>query len=155
MMATGRTVVAAEGWRGLYSGVTPTLLGVMPYAGLSFCCFETLKAQLRKRWGLDSDRDIPTAARLTVGGVAGLIAQSATYPLDIVRRRMQVAGHFGDTGNRDWQAMISNIMRREGVFRGLYKGLSMNWIKSPVAIAVSFTVNDSIKAWLAGGEGRR
>ena len=37
---------------------------------------------------MDSDINAPT--RVALGGLSGLIAQSATYPLDIVRRRMQV-----------------------------------------------------------------
>ena len=37
-----------------------------------------------------------------------------------------------------------DILEREGV-RGLYKGIAVNLIKSPVATAVSFAVNDSVK----------
>ena len=148
MWHAGSRVVSAEGWRALYSGITPTLLGVMPYAGLSFAVFETLKAAARTRWGLTSDRELPTAARLTIGGVAGLIAQSATYPLDIVRRRMQVAPAGGPHA-LGWVALMRRIVRTEGLICGLYKGLSMNWIKSPIAIAVSFTVNDTLKHELA------
>ena len=87
---------------------------------------------------------MPTYVRLTAGGIAGLIAQSATYPLDIVRRRMQVAPLDGRPAV-GWITLMSNILQREGLVKGLYKGLSMNWIKSPVAIAVSFTVNDTLK----------
>lgn len=32
-----------EGLKTLYRGFTPTILGVMPYAGLSFFTYETLK----------------------------------------------------------------------------------------------------------------
>ena len=37
------------------------------------------------------EKNISTPARLGAGALAGLIAQSATYPLDILRRRMQVS----------------------------------------------------------------
>ncbi len=73
-----------------YSGMRTTLLGIMPYAGLSFATFETLKVNVRRTRGLPEDGDLGTPTRLACGGVAGLVAQSATYPLDIVRRRMQV-----------------------------------------------------------------
>jgi hypothetical protein len=62
----------------------------MPYAGLSFATFETLKAYVRSVRHLASDGQLDTPTRLACGGVAGLVAQSATYPLDIVRRRLQV-----------------------------------------------------------------
>ena len=31
--------------RSFYKGFTPTILGVIPYAGVSFCTFETLKVK--------------------------------------------------------------------------------------------------------------
>jgi hypothetical protein len=39
---------------------------------------------------LKSDKDIPIFFRLFAGGTAGFVATTATYPLHVVRRRMQV-----------------------------------------------------------------
>lgn len=79
--------------------------------------------------------------RLAFGACAGLIGQSASYPLDVVRRRMQTAGVRGLSYSTILGTM-REIVTQEGVTRGLYKGLSMNWLKGPIAVGVSFTTFD-------------
>lgn len=136
-----RKATEKEGIRSLYSGLFPTLIGIMPYAGCSFACFETIKHKLVQHYGYDGDKDIPAWQRLIAGGFSGLIAQSTTYPLDIVRRRMQVT----PKRYRGIIHALCTVYREEGLRQGLFKGLSMNWIKGPIAVATSFTVNDIIK----------
>mmetsp|Transcript_59897 Transcript_59897/g.131272 ORF Transcript_59897/g.131272 Transcript_59897/m.131272 type:complete len:160 (+) Transcript_59897:1-480(+) len=131
-------VLKEEGISSLYKGIRPTLLGIMPYAGLSFMAYETLKAQIAE------DGDLGVHQRLLCGACAGIFAQSTTYPLDIIRRRMQV--HPGLYRN-ELHAM-REIYHTEGLVRGLFKGVSMNWIKGPIAVGVSFTVNDVLKKHL-------
>jgi solute carrier family 25 protein 42 len=144
------SLVRSRGVLSLYSGLSPTLIGIIPYGGISFATFETLKAmhikQAIKRAEsigeeISSTATLPVSVRLFYGGTAGLLAQSITYPLDVVRRRVQV---LGKTGMSTREAII-NIARTEGV-RGLYKGLTMNWVKGPLSVAVSFAVNDAIKS---------
>lgn len=79
--------------------------------------------------------------RLAFGACAGLIGQSASYPLDVVRRRMQTAGVTGHTYSTITGTM-REIVSEEGVIRGLYKGLSMNWVKGPIAVGISFMTFD-------------
>ncbi|XP_041646552.1 mitochondrial coenzyme A transporter SLC25A42-like [Cheilinus undulatus] len=127
-----------EGIKTLYRGFTPTILGVIPYAGITFFTYETLKKLHTEK----TKRSQPYPhERLAFGACAGLIGQSASYPLDVVRRRMQTAGVTGSS-----YATIIGTMReiitQEGVVRGLYKGLSMNWVKGPIAVGVSFTTFD-------------
>ncbi|KAM7400787.1 hypothetical protein PAMA_005125 [Pampus argenteus] len=127
-----------EGLKTLYRGFTPTILGVVPYAGLSFFTYETLKKLHAERSG----RVQPYSyERLAFGACAGLIGQSASYPLDVVRRRMQTAGVTGHTYGTILGTM-REIVSEEGVIRGLYKGLSMNWVKGPIAVGISFTTFD-------------
>ncbi|XP_062306238.1 mitochondrial coenzyme A transporter SLC25A42-like [Osmerus eperlanus] len=127
-----------EGFKTLYRGFTPTILGVVPYAGLTFFVYESLKK-------LHAERTLRSqphpSERLAFGACAGLIGQSASYPLDVVRRRMQTAGVTGHPHTTVLGTMRA-VVQQEGVVRGLYKGLSMNWIKGPVAVAVSLTTFD-------------
>uniref|UniRef100_A0A667WVW2 Mitochondrial coenzyme A transporter SLC25A42 n=1 Tax=Myripristis murdjan TaxID=586833 RepID=A0A667WVW2_9TELE len=127
-----------EGIKTLYRGFTPTILGVVPYAGLSFFTYETLK----KLHAEHSGRPQPYSyERLAFGACAGFISQTASYPLDVVRRRMQTAGVTGHTYGTILGTM-REIVAEEGVIRGLYKGLSMNWVKGPIAVGISFTTFD-------------
>jgi hypothetical protein len=84
----------------LYSrGLTPTLLGVIPYAGTSFFTYETLKRMAEERRAARAEPPLASPLeRLAAGAVAGLLGQTASYPLDIVRRRMQTGVQLGRGG---------------------------------------------------------
>ena len=64
-----------------------------------------------------------------------------SYPLDIVRRRMQTEGLVTSISYRSILHTMSYVLRSEGL-RGLYKGVSMNWIKGPLAVTISFNTYD-------------
>ena len=93
-----------EGYRAMYRGFAPTIIGVIPYAGVSFLTYEKLKGmwfqQKRSSESLDTTSTLSPLRRLLFGATAGLLGQTASYPLDIVRRRMQTARQMGVNGNR-------------------------------------------------------
>lgn len=130
--------------RAFYKGFTPTILGVIPYAGVSFCTYETLK-QMHNDY---TQKPCPNPLeRLLFGALAGLFGQTASYPLDIVRRRMQTSGLNGAVYNTIWDTIL-RVYREEGLFRGLYKGVTMNWIKGPIAVGISFATFDIMQSAL-------
>lgn len=130
--------------RVFYKGFTATILGVIPYAGVSFCTYETLKQTHRDY----TQKACPNPLeRLLFGALAGLFGQTASYPLDIVRRRMQTSGLNGVEYNSIWGTIL-HVYREEGFFRGLYKGVTMNWIKGPIAVGISFATFDMMQSAL-------
>lgn len=62
----------------------PSLYGIFPYAGLKFYFYEEMKRHVPE----EHKKDI--TVKLVCGSVAGLLGQTFTYPLDVVRRQMQV-----------------------------------------------------------------
>lgn len=143
-----------EGYSALYRGFAPTIIGVIPYAGVSFLTYEKLKGMWCNRQSscvktesLKTDSNLSPLWRLLFGATAGLLGQTASYPLDIVRRRMQTARQMGVNSGR-YSSILGTLIyiyRREGIARGWYKGISMNFIKGPIAVGTSFTVNDYCK----------
>ena len=60
---------------------------------------------------------------------------------------MQTAGVTGHTYGTITGTM-RDIIAEEGLVRGLYKGLSVNWVKGPIAVGISFTTFDFMQILL-------
>ena len=81
--------------------------------------------------------------------LAGLVAQTICFPLDTIRRRMQLAGtNYSSTFDA-----IKTIARVEGV-RGFYKGIAPNAIKIVPNNGIRFLAFDYLKSFF-GAESRR
>ena len=78
-----------EGVAALYRGWLPSVIGVVPYVGLNFAVYETLKDMAIRSYGCSSERELSRTYRLCAGGIAGTIGQTLAYPFDVVRRRLQ------------------------------------------------------------------
>ena len=91
ILHAGGSIMRTEGAVGLYRGLTPTLLGIIPYAGLSFYFFELLKTKLLKHflWARSKspsgEMTLVLSAKLLCGGLAGALSQTISYPLDVAR----------------------------------------------------------------------
>jgi solute carrier family 25 protein 42 len=79
------------------------------------------------------------------GAISGLIGQTVSYPFDVVRRRLQTAAvirpHEKSLGAI---AIARKIIVEEGITAGLYKGVTMNWLKGPISVGVSFMTYDTL-----------
>lgn len=152
-----RKIIAQEGFFALYKGWVPSVIGVVPYVGLNFAVYETLKDWSVKHYELRSDMELTNWFRLALGSLAGTCGQTVAYPFDVVRRRLQVSGWAGSaTLHSDhgaairYRGMIDCFRRtieEEGV-RALFKGLLPNYVKVIPSIAIAFVVFEQLKdAW--------
>ncbi|KAL9596927.1 MAG: hypothetical protein Q9219_005490 [cf. Caloplaca sp. 3 TL-2023] len=125
------------GFLALYRGILPTVAGVAPYVGLNFMTYESV----RKYFTAEGDKN-PTAVRkLAAGAVSGAVAQTCTYPFDVLRRRFQIntMSGMGYQYKSIWDA-ITVIVAQEGVL-GLYKGIAPNLLKVAPSMASSIDLD--------------
>jgi solute carrier family 25 (mitochondrial carrier protein), member 16 len=156
---TAQAVAPRSGVVNFYRGFSPTMLGMIPYAGVSFLTHDTCGDLLRRPalapWTtLPQPRNAPPGkapplrswAELLAGGVAGLVSQTASYPLEIVRRRMQVGGAVGD-GHRMRIAETAGLIMREKGVPGFFVGLTIGYAKIIPMAAVSFYTYERMKSY--------
>ncbi|KAH8083056.1 mitochondrial carrier domain-containing protein [Filobasidium floriforme] len=135
-----------------YRGFSVTIVGMIPYAGVSFLTYGTLQRHLPTYFPSLSRHK--TWSDLMCGAIAGAVSQTASYPFEVVRRRMQVggvrAGPAKATGVVDgitWRQAVRMIWQ-EGkgkVGRGFYVGLSIGYIKVIPLTAFSFSTWQFLK----------
>ncbi|KAG5009872.1 hypothetical protein AAZX31_07G130700 [Glycine max] len=85
------TICRDEGFLGLYKGLGATLLGVGPDIAISFSVYESL----RSFWQSRRPDDSTVMISLACGSLSGVASSTATFPLDLVRRRKQLEGAGG------------------------------------------------------------
>ncbi|KAE9587901.1 putative mitochondrial carrier protein [Lupinus albus] len=131
------------GFRSLYRGVAPTLVGIFPYAGLKFYFYEEMKLHVPEEYKKS------IMVKLACGSVAGLLGQTFTYPLEVVRRQMQVQKLLG-SDNLELKGTVKSLVliaQKQG-WKQLFSGLSINYIKVVPSVAIGFTVYDTMKSYL-------
>lgn len=139
LLAGIRDITRHEGPAGFYRGLTAAVGQIVPYMGLFFAFYETLKP-------VCSNIELPFGSGDALAGItASILSKTAAHPLDTVRKRLQVQGptrsryHGGariPIYRRGVIGTLSMILQKEGI-RGLYRGLTVSLIKAAPASAVT------------------
>jgi solute carrier family 25 (mitochondrial carrier protein), member 16 len=162
--AATSAVTLRSGLSNFYRGFTPTLWGMIPYAGTSFVTHDAagdfmrqpslakytilpMSEQELKQLPPNKPRPLRAWAELTTGALAGFVSQTVSYPLEVIRRRMQVGGVVGDGHRLTMIEVAKNIMRDRG-WRGFFVGLGIGYVKVVPLAATSFYVYERMKILL-------
>ncbi|KAG2502088.1 hypothetical protein HYH03_000580 [Edaphochlamys debaryana] len=129
------SMVRHEGFMSLYKGLVPTLIGIAPYAALNFATYDLIK-----KWLYHGERPQSAMANLFVGGASGTFAASVCYPLDTIRRRMQMKGQ----AYKSQSDAFRTIWAKEGV-RGFYRGWVANSVKVVPQNAIRMVSYEALK----------
>ncbi|EAT44005.1 AAEL004589-PA [Aedes aegypti] len=134
-----------EGLRSFYRGYIPNMLGIIPYAGIDLAVYETLK----KKYLSHHETEQPSFwLLLACGSASSTLGQVCSYPLALVRTRLQAqAVTIGSQNPADGIAAVepnmTNVFKRilqtEGPL-GLYRGITPNFIKVLPAVSISYVV---------------
>ncbi|KAH7484912.1 hypothetical protein KRP22_006093 [Phytophthora ramorum] len=151
------TMYKVDGARSFSRGLVPSLLGTLPYTGIGFSLNERFKIWTldlqRRRMQVQHGENAPEPSlnpltKFVCSYFAACIAQTSTYPMDTIRRRIQTDGYVsGSQVKLQYTGVVATariILAREG-WRGLFKGVSVNWMRSPVSTGISLTTYDILK----------
>jgi hypothetical protein len=94
-------------------------LQVAPSLAINYAAYETL----RSSWLATTELSSPTVPMsLACGSLAGLVSSTATFPLDLVRRRLQLRGQGGVGGAGQQPATFRGMFRSVVQVRGRGNG---------------------------------
>ncbi|PHH63085.1 hypothetical protein CDD81_6330 [Ophiocordyceps australis] len=147
MWATMMQMVKTEGGiSSLYRGIIPTVAGVAPYVGLNFMVYESVRKYLTP----EGEQNPNAVRKLLAGAISGGVAQTCTYPFDVLRRRFQINTMSGmGYQYKSISDAIRVIIGQEGL-RGLYKGIVPNLLKVAPSMASSWLSFEMTRDFLVG-----
>ncbi len=137
LLASIRDIARHEGPRGFFQGLSASVVQIVPYMGLFFASYESLRL-------LVGSLELPFGSGdASAGMLASIFSKTGVFPLDLARKRLQVQG---PTRTRYFQRNIPEysgvfhtlrtVMEKEG-FRGMYRGLTVSLVKAAPASAVT------------------
>ena len=86
------TVVRQEGVRHLYSGLRISVIGIIPFAGIDLAINSGLREYVTQQLAEQESRKTPSVGvMLGCGMISSSTAMVATFPLGLIRTRLQVS----------------------------------------------------------------
>lgn len=136
------TIARTEGPKALYSGLGPSLVGIVPYAGISYGMFDILRRAYMKSAKVEKPS---VGTNLAIGVLSGWTAMMVSFPLEVTRRRLQVQGMAGQPKRyKGMMDAFKKIAKEEGLST-FYAGWQPATLKLAPAAAVSFATYQLVK----------
>ncbi|XP_022992305.1 probable mitochondrial adenine nucleotide transporter BTL1 [Cucurbita maxima] len=118
------TIYKDGGLGAFYAGISPTLVGMLPYSTSYYFMYETVKNAycLKKK-----KKSLNRIEMLLVGALSGFTASTISFPLEVARKRLMVGALQGKCPP-NMAAAITEVVREEGL-KGLYRGWGASCLK--------------------------
>lgn len=124
------TLYRQKGIKAFYAGSGPASIQIVPYMGINFAIYDTLTS---------GDRAMGLSA--FAGTISGSVSKLIIYPIDTVKKRLQVQSVFGPSGD-NYTGMINcvvKILKQEG-FLAFYRGLIPSVLKTGIGTGLTFSL---------------
>lgn len=147
-----------EGLGSFYKGLVPTLVQIFPHAGLQFGFYAFFKTTWEMSFGIKKDSYQPADVEesLVCGAMAGICSKGIIYPLDMVKKRLQVQGFheareaFGKVQSYSGMFNCFKIVAKEEGVHGFFKGLAPSTCKAGLSVAVIFCTYEQCLSVIRG-----
>jgi len=125
------------GFPGLFKGNLANCLKVAPNRGTQFLVYEFLKRQL-----VSGGMALNAGSRLCAGGVAGMLAASVVYPLEVVKTILTL---YPEECKGSIFNACGAVMKHSGGLKGFYNGLAPTLVAMFPYVGVEFMVYETLK----------
>ncbi|KAK4224859.1 mitochondrial FAD carrier protein FLX1 [Podospora fimiseda] len=142
-----------EGVKGFYRGVGVGMMAVS-HGAVQFAVYDPARRMYLARVGHEKEGDVPNEVTIVLSTIAKLVAGGVTYPLQVLRSRLQ---HYEaeEMFGKGLGGVVRRLWREEGV-RGFYRGVMPGVVRVLPATWVTFLVYENVKwflpRWVVGGE---
>lgn len=146
-------VINKDGFLHLYNGLLPSIIGIIPYSGIQLAVYDICRTIILK---YSITKKLDTIQIFCIGSIAGATAQTVVFPIETIRRRLQISGfeqindidpHATKPRNNTVMYVIKDLWGQSGI-RGFYRGMIPNYMKIIPAAGISFVTYEYIKDFI-------
>ena len=138
VVASFRSIARDGGVASLYHGLTPSICAIIPEAALTYGLFDLCQKYGAKRFANVN----PTVRAIASGVAASLAGMAASYPLETIARRLQIAGASSSAGG---VSLVLREVMANGGLSTLYCGVLPATAKVIPMAVISFCTYDIVQ----------
>lgn len=138
IFAALRTIYHREGHRGLFSGLTATLLRDAPFSGIYLMFYNQTKSIVSQD---QLDMTLIPVVNFGCGILAGILASLVTQPADVIKTHMQLS-----PGKFRWIGQAVMFIFKDYGPRGFFQGGVPRALRRTLMAAMAWTVYEEMMA---------